>query len=130
MTPGIVATISRRYEIQSAHRLPHVPEGHKCGRMHGHTYEIEVSLRGRLDPTLGWVIDFSGVDVVVQEFVVKVLDHRTLNDIPGLENPTSELIAWWIWQRLSAATFGDGRMLARVAIHENGRSTAAIDADV
>lgn len=123
-------TIVRRYEIQSAHRLPFVPDGHKCGRMHGHTYEFEVSLRGPVDPTLGWLIDFAGVDVVVNDMVVKRLDHRVLNEIEGLENPTSELIAWWIWQRLSIVAFGDGVRLARVAVHENGRSTAAIDADV
>lgn len=127
---SIKMTISRRYEIQSAHRLPRVPDGHKCGRMHGHTYELEVTLRGAIDPTMGWLIDFAGVDVVVNDLIVKRLDHRVLNEIEGLENPTSEEIAWWIWQRLSVVTFGSGTTLARVAVSENGRSTAAIDADV
>ncbi len=91
--------IWRRFEFDAAHFLPTVVEGHKCGRLHGHTYSIEVRLAGEIDSLTGWVRDFGDLK---EAFAVvdDALDHRLLNDVPGLENPTSENLAKWIWEEL------------------------------
>ena len=126
----VTASIARTYVVQAAHSLPHVPKGHKCGRLHGHTYGVEVEITGRVDATLGWVVDFALLDAVCDELVVKVLDHRYLNEIEGLENPTSEVIAWWIWQRLANYGWPTGVRLSRVAICENDKSIVTLREDV
>lgn len=115
--------ISRRYTFQSAHRLPNVLPGHKCARLHGHTYELEVEVEGPIDPTLGWVIDYAHLDAVVKKVVLDTVDHRYLNEIPGLENPTSEIIAQWVFDRLTATTLGPARVVT-VSVGENGYSKA------
>lgn len=117
--------ISRSYTFQSAHRLPNVPEAHKCSRLHGHTYSVDVELVGPVDPDLGWVCDFERIDVAWNAIAGTVLDHRYLNEIDGLENPTSEVIAMWLWRRLFVYF---GAMLSRVVVHENGRSAAICEA--
>jgi 6-pyruvoyltetrahydropterin/6-carboxytetrahydropterin synthase len=126
----VTASIARSYEIQAAHSLPNVPPGHKCGRLHGHTYVLEVELTGRIDPTLGWVLDFAMLDAVVKQLVVSVLDHHHLNEIDGLENPTSEVISWWVWKKLSIFGWPAGVALSRVVISENGHSRVTLRADV
>ena len=87
------------FRFEAAHYLPNVPEGHKCRRMHGHSFRGEVAVRGPVDPHTGWVMDFADLKRAVDP-IVKQLDHYLLNEIPGLENPTSELVAVWIWDRL------------------------------
>jgi 6-pyruvoyltetrahydropterin/6-carboxytetrahydropterin synthase len=77
-----------------------VPEGHKCRRLHGHSYRVRISVAGDLDPDLGWVIDFAEIKRAFEP-IWQQLDHHYLNDIEGLENPTAEVIAAWIWQRLA-----------------------------
>lgn len=94
--------IFREFTFEAAHRLPHVPEGHKCGRLHGHSYRATVTIRGDVDPDRGWVMDFAEVKVAMEP-VVGALDHTYLNDIAGLANPTSENVAQWIYERLTAA---------------------------
>ena len=94
--------IWKEFSIEAAHRLPHVPAGHKCGRLHGHSFRIEIHVRGPLDPQLGWVMDYAGIRDAFRP-VEAQLDHYYLNDIPGLENPTSENLARWIWERLKPA---------------------------
>lgn len=89
----------REYDFEAAHRLPNVPESHKCARMHGHSYRITIRVEGEVDDRLGWVTDFGAVDEHVRPLIAQ-LDHRVLNEIQGLENPTSELLAVWLWQRL------------------------------
>ena len=89
----------RVFQIEAAHRLPHVPEGHKCARVHGHSFQIEVHVAGPVDEKLGWVMDFADVKTAFQPLFDQ-LDHHYLNDVDGLENPTSERLAEWIWQRL------------------------------
>lgn len=126
----VIATIARGYVIQASHRLPNVPPGHKCGRLHGHTYELTVALTGRCEPTLGWVMDFAMLDAIVNTSVVALLDHRHLNEIEGLDNPTSEVLAWWIWRRLASTSLPTGVELARVEIAENDRSRVVLAADV
>ena len=96
--------ICRQYKFDSAHRLPFVPEGHKCSRLHGHTYILEVFVEGEINDK-GWVIDFADIDSVVKP-IIKQLDHFYLNEISGLENPTAENIAVWIKTRLPDTRFG------------------------
>ncbi|HEY3704638.1 MAG TPA: 6-carboxytetrahydropterin synthase QueD [Terracidiphilus sp.] len=91
--------IFKKFSIEAAHWLPHVPEGHKCRRMHGHSFAIEIYGAGPLDERLGWVMDFSDIKDAFKT-IEDQLDHRCLNDVPGLENPTSENLARWIWARL------------------------------
>lgn len=87
------------YKFEAAHQLPKVPSGHKCARMHGHSYQVQVNVAGEADPERGWLIDFADVDAVVGP-ILGELDHRVLNEINGLENPTCELVAKWIWDRV------------------------------
>jgi 6-pyruvoyltetrahydropterin/6-carboxytetrahydropterin synthase len=91
--------IFRLFSFEAAHRLPHVPEGHKCARLHGHSYQVEIHVQGPLDAKLGWVMDFSELKARVNP-LIRQLDHYYLNEIPGLENPTSENLARWMWQKL------------------------------
>ncbi|GAA2961397.1 6-carboxytetrahydropterin synthase QueD [Actinokineospora diospyrosa] len=92
--------IFREFTFEAAHRLPNVPEGHKCARLHGHSYRVVVTVSGPVDPTAGWVMDFGDLKAVVKP-VIEELDHYYLNEIPGLENPTSEVLAEWLWARLA-----------------------------
>lgn len=92
--------LERSYRFEAAHFLPKVPAGHKCARMHGHSYAIEVTIEGDVDSERGWVVDFAEIDEHAQP-LVKQLDHQVLNEIEGLANPTSELLAAWWWQRLA-----------------------------
>ena len=105
--------IFKVFQIEAAHRLPNVPEGHKCARLHGHSFRIEVHVRGEPDPTLGWVMDFADVKHEFQP-VFEQLDHRYLNDVPGLDNPTSERLAEWIWRALKPRL----PLLHKVVVHE------------
>jgi 6-pyruvoyltetrahydropterin/6-carboxytetrahydropterin synthase len=97
--PELVELV-KAFDFEAAHFLPNVPEGHKCRRVHGHSFHGEIAVRGPLDPKLGWVIDFADLKKAVAP-IVETLDHYLLNDIPGLENPTAELVAVWIWNRLA-----------------------------
>ena len=89
----------KSFGFEAAHHLPKVPPTHPCARIHGHSYRIEVALRGDIDPELGWVVDYGVISEVLKPIVDKELDHRLLNEVPGLENPTSELLAQWLWVR-------------------------------
>lgn len=92
--------IVKEYRFEAAHRLPHVPDGHKCSRLHGHSFLFELKLYGEVDPCTGWLVDFGDISTVVKPLIEKYLDHHYLNDVPGLENPTSENIAIWIWDQV------------------------------
>lgn len=91
--------LTRDYRFEAAHSLPRVPEGHKCARLHGHSYRISLVVEGEVGEDTGWVVDFGELDRVVDPIIAR-LDHRTLNDIPGLENPTSELLCVWLWREI------------------------------
>ena len=91
--------LSRDFTFESAHVLPKAPEGHKCRRLHGHSFQAEVVVEGEVDPETGWFLDFGVIHAQIEPLRAK-LDHSYLNEIPGLENPTSEHLARWIWERL------------------------------
>ena len=91
--------LERIYRFEAAHFLPKVPAGHKCARMHGHSYCIEIVIEGDVDPERGWVMDFAEIDEHAGP-LVKQLDHQVLNEVDGLANPTSELLAIWWWNKL------------------------------
>jgi 6-pyruvoyltetrahydropterin/6-carboxytetrahydropterin synthase len=87
------------FQVEAAHFLPNVPEGHKCSRMHGHSFRIEVHVSGAVEEESGWVMDFADLRSAFQPLYDQ-LDHHCLNDIAGLDNPTSENLARWIWRAL------------------------------
>jgi 6-pyruvoyltetrahydropterin/6-carboxytetrahydropterin synthase len=105
--------IFRVFTVEAAHRLPKVPAGHKCARIHGHSFRIELHLDGPVDEQLGWVMDFADVRRAFQP-VFDQIDHHYLNEVPGLENPTSEQLARWIWSRTKPAL----PLLSKVVVHE------------
>lgn len=105
--------IFKVFQIEAAHRLPAVPEGHKCARLHGHSFRIEVHVGGEPDPKLGWVMDFADIKKAFAP-IFEQLDHRYLNEVPGLENPTSERLAIWIWDALKPGL----PALSRIIVHE------------
>lgn len=104
--------VFKEFRFEAAHRLPHVPEGHKCSRLHGHSFRVEVHVRGKIDPTAGWVLDFADIKAAFRP-IHDQLDHHYLNEIKGLENPTSEALARWIWQRLQPTLPGLTRLVVR-----------------
>lgn len=115
MTVEIVQT----FRIEAAHSLPRVREGHRCRRLHGHSYQVDVHVAGPVDPETGWVIDFYDIEALFAP-VLDALDHRVLNEVPGLDNPTAENIAVWVWRRLAPVL----PTLSAVVVHETGSSRA------
>lgn len=105
--------IWKSFTLESAHRLPNVPDGHKCARLHGHSFRIDIHVSGPVDPHIGWVQDFADLKKAFQPLHDR-LDHAYLNEVPGLENPTSENIARWIWAQLKPSV----PLLSRVVVHE------------
>jgi 6-pyruvoyltetrahydropterin/6-carboxytetrahydropterin synthase len=96
--------ITKVFTFEAVHRLPNLPPGHKCGRLHGHSFKVEVSVSGKVDPYIDWVVDFADVKEVCTPFIGR-LDHHYLNEIKGLDNPTGKVIAHFPG-------------LARIAVHE------------
>ena len=105
--------IHKEFTFEAAHLLPNVPAGHKCGRLHGHSFRGDVHVEGPLDPLLGWVMDYADIKTAVKPVIAR-LDHYYLNDIPGLDNPTSEVIAQWLWNQLKPLL----PALSRIVIRE------------
>jgi 6-pyruvoyltetrahydropterin/6-carboxytetrahydropterin synthase len=105
--------IFKQFSIEAAHWLPNVPAGHKCGRMHGHSFQIEVHVRGPVDPQLGWVLDFAEIKAAFEKVEGRI-DHRCLNDVEGLENPTSENLARWLWVQLRPSL----PLLSKIVVRE------------
>ncbi len=91
--------LRKSFQFEAAHLLPHLPSTHKCRRLHGHSFKVELVVAGECDPKLGWLMDYAEIKAVFTQ-VWEQLDHHYLNEIPGLENPTSENIAVWVWQQL------------------------------
>jgi len=110
--------IRKSFTIEAAHRLPNLPPEHKCRRLHGHSFNIEIAVGGPIDPHNGWIIDYADIKAAFQP-IYDQLDHNYLNDIGGLENPTSENLALWIWERLKPALHS----LAAVIVRETCTTT-------
>ena len=106
--------------FDAAHRLPEVPAGHRCGNLHGHTFLVEIHIQGPVSGRTGWVIDFGDIKAAAKPYIDQ-LDHTYLNEVEGLENPTSENIAIWIWDKLSPHIEG----LAKIVVKESPTSGAA-----
>ncbi len=104
--------IFKEFQIEAAHRLPNLPSEHKCSRLHGHSFRIEVHVSGEPGEQSGWVMDFADIKRAFQPLFDQ-LDHRYLNDIDGLENPTSENLAIWIWNRLVKPLPGLSKVVVR-----------------
>lgn len=108
------------FTFDSAHRLPCVADGHKCSNVHGHTFKVEIHLTGQVDKEQAWVIDFADVKTICEP-VISTLDHNFLNDIQGLQNPTSENSARWLWNKLSDQL----RQLSKIIVFESPESGVA-----
>ena len=91
--------LKKSFQFEAAHSLPHLPAEHKCARLHGHSFKIELTAEGQVDEKLGWLIDYADLSEAFRPTWEK-LDHRHLNEIEGLENPTSENIARWAWNEI------------------------------
>lgn len=91
--------LRKKFRFEAAHRLPKMPEGHKCRRLHGHSFHVEVAVEGKCDPDLEMLMDYADISGAFKP-ILEVLDHNYLNEIKGLENPTSENLAAWIWEKL------------------------------
>ena len=100
-------------DFEAAHFLPTFPEGHKCRRLHGHSYKVDIVVEGEVPPEQGYLIDYAEIKVAFEP-LKQQLDHSCLNEVEGLTNPTSEMIAKWIWDRLKPRL----PLLAEVVIHE------------
>jgi 6-pyruvoyltetrahydropterin/6-carboxytetrahydropterin synthase len=104
--------IYKEFTFEAAHKLPNVPADHKCGRLHGHSFRVQVHVSGSVGADTGWVLDFADIKAAFRPLEEK-LDHNYLNTIEGLENPTSENIAVWIWERLAPALVGLSQVMVR-----------------
>jgi len=116
--------IFREFRFEAAHRLPSVPEGHKCGRLHGHSYRCIVEVTGVPGEVSGWIMDFADIDAATAPLRAE-LDHHYLNEVPGLENPTSEVLARWVWRRLVSVLPG----LSQVTVRETCTSGCSYTGD-
>jgi len=105
--------IFKEFTFEAAHRLPFVPEGHKCSRLHGHSFHVEIHVGGEVGERTGWIMDFADIKSAFKPLFDR-LDHHYLNEVNGLENPTSENLARWIWDRLEPTLPG----LCRVVVRE------------
>jgi 6-pyruvoyltetrahydropterin/6-carboxytetrahydropterin synthase len=105
--------IFKEFTFEAAHRLPNLPADHKCARLHGHSFRVAVHVQGPVVEPEGWVLDFAEISAAFRP-LYEQLDHRYLNEIPGLENPTSERLAQWLWERLLPALPG----LSQVTVRE------------
>lgn len=114
--------ICKEFTIEAAHSLPHAPEGHKCRRLHGHSFRITVHVGGPIDPQYGWITDFGSIKDAFAP-ISEALDHRFLNEIAGLENPTSENLCCWIWDKLAPRLPG----LSKIIVSETCTSACIYD---
>jgi 6-pyruvoyltetrahydropterin/6-carboxytetrahydropterin synthase len=113
--------IWKDFTFEAAHCLPYVPKGHKCGRLHGHSFKVQMFVSGPLNK-FGWVMDYADIKAIVKP-VIDRLDHYYLNDIPGLENPTSEVLAEWLWGEIKPKL----PELCRIVVNETCTSGCAYE---
>ena len=113
----VEAELIKTFRFEAAHTLPNAPAGHKCRRLHGHSYRVDIHVSGQADAKTGWVVDFGQIKQTAGA-VLDELDHRCLNDIPGLENSTSELLAKYLWDRIKPGLPG----LSAITVWESDTS--------
>jgi 6-pyruvoyltetrahydropterin/6-carboxytetrahydropterin synthase len=116
--------LSKTFKLEAAHRLPNVPPEHKCARLHGHSFEVTLHVRGQVDPKLGWIVDFAEITKAFAP-MHEMLDHRYLNEVQGLDNPTSENLAKFILERVRVP----GATLSAVTVSETCTSSCTVYAD-
>ncbi len=116
--------IFKEFRFEAAHRLPHVPPGHKCARLHGHSFVIAVHVQGEVGAESGWIMDFADIKKAFDPIHAR-LDHHYLNEIPGLDNPTSEVLARWIWRELKPNL----PALSRIVVRETCTSGCVYQGD-
>lgn len=116
--------IYKVFHLEAAHRLPNLPPEHKCSRLHGHSFRVEIHVAGPVEAKSGWIMDFAELKTAFAP-VFDALDHRYLNEVPGLENPTSEHLARWVWKKLKPALPG----LSKVVIAETCTSGCIYQGD-
>lgn len=114
-----IVELVKEFTFEAAHRLPNLPESHKCFNLHGHSYRVEVRVRGPVDPRVGWYVDFATIKTAWKPLFT-LLDHKYLNEVRGLENPTAEMIAVWVFERVKIDLPG----LVEVVVHETPTSRA------
>ena len=119
--------ISRTFELQAAHRLPHTPPSHKCNRMHGHTWNVRVVITGPIHPVYGWIIDYATMDALWVNKVHRKLDHTVLNDT--IPNPTTECIAGWIYAALQPEYAKAGCRILRIDVGEGNLNCCTLVAE-
>ncbi|MEY2501863.1 MAG: 6-pyruvoyltetrahydropterin/6-carboxytetrahydropterin synthase [Verrucomicrobiota bacterium] len=107
------ARLTKDFQFEAAQTLPKAPEGHKCRRMHGHSFKVQISVEGEVDPAVGWLYDHAQISAAMKP-ILQQLDHSYLNEIDGLENPTIENMAAWFWQKLEPLCPG----LCEIVVHE------------
>jgi len=117
LTSGVTIILSKDFEFESAQALPQFPAGHKCRNIHGHSFKVTISVRGPVDEKTGILYDHARISAAMKP-IVEQLDHHYLNDIPGLENPTIELICRWLWEKLVPHLPG----LHEITLHETPRA--------
>jgi 6-pyruvoyltetrahydropterin/6-carboxytetrahydropterin synthase len=116
--------IYKVFHLEAAHRLPNLPPEHKCSRLHGHSFRVEIHVAGPVEAKSGWIMDFADLKTAFAP-VFDALDHRYLNEVPGLENPTSEHLARWVWKKLKPTLPG----LSKVVIAETCTSGCVFEGD-
>ena len=107
--------VLRNFRFHSARHLPNLEDSHICKRIHGHTFNLTVHIRGNIDPNTGFIIDFFDIDEIVNSKIISIIDHKLLNEIKGLENPTSEHLTKWIWNNLKHTMNG----LSKIVLSED-----------
>lgn len=119
--PTLITEISKEFTFEAAHRLPNVPAGHKCANVHGHSFRVVLTIRGPVKPNTGWIVDFAELDAAWKPLYDQ-LDHHYLNEVPGLENPTSELLAAWLYERMNIP----GVQITRIQVQETCTATCTV----
>jgi 6-pyruvoyltetrahydropterin/6-carboxytetrahydropterin synthase len=107
------ARLTKDFTFEAAQTLPNAPEGHKCRRMHGHSFKVEVSVEGPVHHATGWIYDHARISEAMKP-LLQILDHAYLNEIEGLQNPTIENMAAWFWTKLESHCPG----LCEIVVHE------------
>jgi 6-pyruvoyltetrahydropterin/6-carboxytetrahydropterin synthase len=113
MLPAMKCRLTKDFRFEAAQTLPSLPGDHKCKRMHGHSFKVEISVEGEVNPQIGWVYDHAEISRAMEP-LLEQLDHSYLNEIEGLENPTIEFMAAWLWRKLAPQLPG----LSEIVIHE------------